>query len=142
MPTSEIYKTNVGKFRIPILFFDPSNESFKGTHEKNFQQIDILPSVLDYLGISTKTISYGKSYTSKDDFVVYYLDNIYHLIDGDYYLAFNGTKSLALYNFKKDPLLKENLLSIAHDKKKSLENFIKAYIQSFNERMIDNNLTL
>ena len=141
-PTSEIYKTNVGKFRIPILFFDPSNESFKGTHEKNFQQIDILPSVLDYLGISTKTISYGKSYTSKDDFVVYYLDNIYHLIDGDYYLAFNGTKSLALYNFKKDPLLKENLLSIAHDKKKSLENFIKAYIQSFNERMIDNNLTL
>lgn len=141
-PTSELYKTNVGKFRIPILFFDPSNEDLTGTHDKNFQQIDILPSVIDYLGISTKTISYGKSYTSDKDFVVYYLDNIYHLIDGDYYLAFNGTQSLALYNFKEDPLLKENLLAIKTEKAKILENFIKAYIQSFNERMIENNLTL
>ena len=99
---NEIYNTNVGKFRIPILFFDPSNQNLIGKHDKNFQQIDILPSILDYLGISTKTISYGKSYTSDKDFVVYYLDNIYHVIDGDYYLAFNGTKSLALYNFKED----------------------------------------
>lgn len=141
-PTSDIYKTNVGKFRIPILFFDPSNAGMVGKHEKNFQQIDILPSVLEYVGISTKIISYGKPYTSTQDFVVYYLDNIYHLIDGDYYLAFNGTKSLALYNFKEDPLLKDNLLSAETEKVKSLEKFIKAYIQSFNERMIDNNLTL
>ena len=141
-PTSELFKTNVGKFKIPILFFDPSNEDFVGKHEKNFQQIDILPSVLDYLGISTKTISYGKSYTSNEDFVVYYLDNIYHLIDGNYYLAFDGTKTLGLYNFKEDRLLKKNLLAIENEKAQSLENFIKAYIQSFNERMIDNNLTL
>ncbi|MFD2917604.1 LTA synthase family protein [Psychroserpens luteus] len=136
------YNTNVGKFRIPILFFDPSEENFIGTHDKNFQQIDILPSILDYLGISKKTISYGKSYTSNKDFVVYYLDNIYHLMDGDYYLAFNGTKSLGLYNFKKDPLLEKNLILEETEKAKTLERFIKAYIQSFNERMIDNKLTL
>lgn len=139
---NKIYNTNVGKFRIPILFFDPSNQDLQGTHHKNFQQIDILPSILDYLGVSTTTISYGKSYTSNKDFVVYYLDNIYHLIDGDYYLAFNGTTSLGLYNFKEDPLLKKNLISEDLEKAKMLEQFIKAYIQSFNERMIDNNLTL
>ncbi|MDX1774101.1 LTA synthase family protein [Oceanihabitans sediminis] len=139
---NKIYNTNVGKFRIPILFLDPSNENLKGVHEKNFQQIDILPSVLDYLGISKETISFGKSYTSDKDFVVYYLDNIYHVIEGDYYLAFNGTKSLALYNFKKDPLLQENLISMETEKANTLEKFIKAYIQSFNERMINNNLTL
>lgn len=141
-PTNEIYTTNVGKFRIPILFYDPSEENFIGVHDKNFQQIDILPSILEYLGMSTQAISYGKSYTSHKDFVVYYLDNIYHLIDGDYYLAFNGTASLGLYNLKKDPLLKENLILIEPDKAKTLELFIKAYIQSFNERMINNNLTL
>ena len=141
-PTTKFYNTNVGRFRIPILFFDPSNESFTGTDDKNFQQVDILPSVLDYLGIATKTISYGKSYTSDKDFVVYYLDNMYHLIDGDYYLAFNGTESLALYNFKEDPLLKKNLVKVKTEKAEVLERFIKAYIQSFNERMIDNNLTL
>jgi len=139
---NKTFNTNVGKFRIPILFFDPSNKNLIGTDEKNFQQIDILPSILDYLGISTKTISYGKSYTSDKDFVVYYLDNIYHLIDGDYYLAFNGTESLALYNFKEDPLLKTNLISTKPEKTKTLERFIKAYIQSFNERMINNDLTL
>lgn len=139
---NERYNTNVGKFRIPILFFDPSNKNLVGTHYKNFQQIDILPSILDYLGVSTKTISYGKSYTSNKDFVVYYLDNIYHLIDGDYYLAFNGTTSVALFNFKTDPLLKTNLIKTELEKTKVLERFIKAYIQSFNERMINNNLTL
>lgn len=141
-PTSDQFKTNVGKFRIPILFFDPSNENFKGTHEGNFQQIDILPSVLEYLGIATTTISYGKPYSSSKDFAVYYLDNIFHLIDGDYYLAFDGTKSLALYNFKKDILMKNNLISVEIERAKHMEDFLKAYIQSFNERMIANELTL
>lgn len=140
-PTSALYKTNVGKFRIPILFFDPSNTDLIGVHDKNFQQVDILPSVLEYVGIPSKTISYGKSYTSDKDFVVYYLDNIYHLIDGDYYLAFDGAKSLALYNFKEDPLMKNDLLSVETEKARDMEAFIKAYIQSFNERMIDNQLT-
>lgn len=141
-PTSDSYKTNVGKFRIPILFFDPSNANLIGTHHRNFQQIDILPSVLDYLGVSEKVISYGKPYTSTKDFVVYYLDNIYHLIDEDYYLAFDGTKSLALYNFKEDELMKDNLLSVEPEKAAKMERFIKAYVQSFNERMIANELTL
>ena len=141
-PTAPKFKTNVGKFNIPILFFDPSKPNFKGIDEKNFQQIDIMPSVLDYVGIKTKIISYGKSYKSDKDFVVYYLDNIYHLVKGDYYLAFDGAKSLGLYNFKKDELLKHNLLKSDKEKTQKLEEFLKAYIQSFNERMIGNKLTV
>ena len=141
-PTAAKFKTNVGKFNIPILFFDPSRPDFKGVNEKNFQQIDIMPSVLDYVGIKTKIISYGKSYKSDKDFVVYYLDNIYHLVKGDYYLAFDGTKSLGLYNFKKDELLKKNLLKSDKETTQKLEQFLKAYIQSFNERMIGNKLTI
>jgi phosphoglycerol transferase MdoB-like AlkP superfamily enzyme len=41
----DIDKTNIGKFSIPILFFDPSNPAFVGVDEKNFQQIDIMPSI-------------------------------------------------------------------------------------------------
>ncbi|MFB9057914.1 LTA synthase family protein [Mariniflexile ostreae] len=141
-PSSDVFRTPVGKFRVPILFFDPSNTTLKGESQKNLQQLDIMPSVIDYLGIQAKIISYGKSYTSEEDFVVYFLDNIYHVIMGDYYLAFSGTESLALYNIKQDPLLKKNLLKELPDKTKALETFIKAYIQSFNERMIDNDLIL
>jgi phosphoglycerol transferase MdoB-like AlkP superfamily enzyme len=140
-PTADKYQTNVGKFRIPILFFDPSNPSFKGVQERNMQQIDVLPSILDYLKIKDEVVTYGKPFSSNKNYAVYYLDNIYHLIQDDYYLAFDGQKAIGLYNFKTDELLKNNLL--VKDKKRAGEmtQFIKAYIQSFNERMIANKLT-
>lgn len=141
-PTENKFKTNVGKFRIPILFFDPSNPSIVGKNKKNIQQIDIMPSIIDYLNIKSKMITYGKSYKSKKDFVVYYLDNTYHYISGDYYLAFDGKETLALYNFKKDELLKTNLMNSEKEKRQKMEAFIKAYIQSFKERMIKNKLTV
>ena len=40
------YKTTLGKFVIPLIFFDPSNEELVGVSEKNFQQIDISTSFL------------------------------------------------------------------------------------------------
>ncbi|CCG52909.1 Probable Membrane sulphatase [Flavobacterium indicum GPTSA100-9 = DSM 17447] len=143
-PTEDKFSTNVGKFRIPILLFDPSNPSIVKKSMKNFQQIDIMPSILDYLNLPSKMISYGKSYNDKRDFVVYYLDNIYHYISNDYYLAFDGKQSIGLYNFKKDELLKNNLIQNESEVKVKLkmERFIKAYVQSFNDRMINNKLTL
>lgn len=136
------YLNNVGKFRIPILFFDPSNPELKGISEKNFQQIDILPSILDYLNIKDDVVTFGKSYQSDKDFVVTYIDNIYNYISGDYYLAFDGMKSIGLYNFKTDPMLEENLIKSEKDRTAEMERFIKAYIQSFNERLINNQLTV
>ncbi len=137
-----IYKNNIGKFRIPILFYDPSDPNFVGEVEKNFQQIDILPSLMDYLGLKGEIVSYGKSYQSNKDFVVNYLDNIYNLEIGDYYLSFDGTNTIGLYNWKKDPLLKHNLAKTQPKIKQEMEAFIKAYIQSFNDRVVNNNLVL
>lgn len=136
------YKNNVGKFRIPIMFFVPGDETMIATNEKNFQQIDILPSLVDYLQLNTKLVSYGKSYKSNQDFVVNYLDNVYNLEIGDYYLAFDGTKTIGLYNWKKDPLLKTNLVRKQPKTKNKMERFIKAYIQSFNHRVSKNQLTI
>jgi hypothetical protein len=101
-----------------------------------------MPSLIDLLHIKTNMVTFGKSYQSDKDFVVYYLDNIYHYIQGDYYMAFDGKKALALYNFKKDELMKTNLLSTEKEKALTMERFIKAYVQSFNERIINNKLTI
>ena len=141
-PTEDKFKTNVGKFRVPILFYNPGNPTFGGVSYKNVQQIDIMPSLIDLLHIKTNMVSFGKSYQSDKDFVVYYLDNIYHYIQGDYYMAFDGKKALALYNFKKDELMKTNLLLTEKEKAATMEHFIKAYVQSFNERIINNKLTV
>lgn len=141
-PTEEKFKTNVGKFRIPIFIFNPGKPNFSKISTKNFQQIDIMPSIIDLLHIKTNMVTFGKSYQSEKDFVVYYLDNIYHYIHGDYYMAFDGKKALALYNFKTDELLKNNLLKTDKTKAAEMERFIKAYVQSFNERIINNDLTV
>ncbi|HBX62445.1 LTA synthase family protein [Empedobacter sp. UBA5987] len=137
-----IYKNNIGKFRIPILFYVPNDAKMVAKVEKNFQQVDILPSLMDYLQLNEKVITFGKSYLSNKNFNVNYLDNVYNLEMGDYYLAFDGQKSLGLYNWKKDPLLKNNLMKKEAKKKNDMENFIKAYIQSYNTRIINNKLTL
>ena len=135
-------KTNIGKFSIPILFLDPSNPELVGTNEKNFQQIDIMPSILDYLNIKTEMVSFGKSFKSKDNFVVYYLQGTYHYIQDDYYLAFANNQCIGLYNWKKDALLKANLISKDKIRVAKMEQFLKAYIQSFNDRVTNNQLTI
>ncbi|KIA95693.1 sulfatase [Flavobacterium sp. KMS] len=138
----DIDKTNIGKFHIPILFFDPSNPELTGVNEKNFQQIDIMPSILDYLNIKTDMVSFGKSYKSKENYVVYYLQGTYHYIKDDYYLAFANNKTIGLYNWKNDPLLKNNLMLKDKAKVEESEKFLKAYIQSFNERVVNNKLAI
>ncbi|HSD06759.1 LTA synthase family protein [Flavobacterium sp.] len=137
-----IDKTNIGKFSIPILFFDPSNPEFAGVNEDVFQQIDIMPSILDYLNIKTDLISFGKSYKSKNNFVVYYLQGTYHYIQDDYYLAFANNQPIGLYNWKKDILLKKNLLETNRKQADKMSHFLKAYIQTFYERVTNNTLTL
>lgn len=137
-----IYKNNVGKFRIPIMFYVPNDLTMVKKEVKNFQQIDILPSLMDYLQLNGEIVTYGKSYKSNKDFVINYLDNIYNYINADYYLAFDGTKSIGLYNWKNDPLLKNNLIDDKPSVKNEMEQFVKAYIQSFNNRVINNDLII
>lgn len=138
----DIDKTNIGKFSIPILFFDSSNPLFVGVNENNFQQIDIMPSILDYLNVKTDMVSFGKSYKSKNNFVVYYLQGTYHYIQDDYYMAFANNQPIGLYNWKKDLYLKKNLLMSNKQKADKMVRFLKAYIQTFYERVNNDSFTL
>ncbi|MHC5201434.1 LTA synthase family protein [Myroides sp. LJL119] len=140
-PQDPEFKTNVGKFRIPILFYAPYDSRIPvKTETKNFQQIDIFPSLMDYLQINTKIVSFGKSYLSPQDFVVNYLNNVYNYIHNDYYLAFDGQKTIGLYNFKQDPTLSNDLQNQETEILKEMEGFLKAYIQTFNHRVKNNEL--
>ncbi|MFQ6603583.1 LTA synthase family protein [Flavobacterium sp. C3NV] len=138
----ETDKTIISKFHIPILFFDPGNPNFSGINEQNFQQIDIMPTIIDYLGIKIDLICFGKSYLSKENYAVFYLQGIYHCVKDDYYLSFANNEVIGLYNWKKDPLLKKNLQNQNVLKTLEISNFLKAYIQNFNERVINDKLSL
>lgn len=136
------YNTSLGQFKIPLIFFSPAEKDFKGVSLKNMQQIDIYPSILDYLNIKDQIITYGKSYKSEKDFVINYSNNIYNYIKGNYYLTFDGKKTIGLYDISKDKMQLKNIKDTHPKIKNEMEIFIKAYIQSFNYRMNHNELTL
>ena len=135
------YQTNAGSFEVPIMFFDPSNQNLKGFNDSILaQQIDILPTVLDYLNYEKTFFTFGKSLLKPDkNFVVNYRGG-YQLFYDNWLLLFDGEKSTALYQFKTDKMLEKNLVNEQKEQKKKLETFIKAYIQQYNNRMIENKM--
>lgn len=136
------YQTRVGMFRIPILFFSPTKPLIANP-DLTVSQVDILPSVLSLLDFDQTFIAFGNNIfdTATQPFTVNYLNGIYQMIQGDYMLEFDGEKSLALFNFRNDKLLKQNVLTIETDKVQNMELMLKAYIQQYYNRLIENRLT-
>jgi phosphoglycerol transferase MdoB-like AlkP superfamily enzyme len=139
----DYYKNNIGQFEIPIIFYKHNSE-LKGIDSTFTQQIDILPSILDYLNYDGKFVAFGKSVFDKDSphFSISYINNIYQLIIGEYVLQYDGEKTISLHNIKTDNMLIDNLTDKNATKRIELEGFVKAIIQNYNNRLIDNKLTV
>jgi phosphoglycerol transferase MdoB-like AlkP superfamily enzyme len=138
-PVHEEYMTNVNAFAIPLIFYTP-NGSLKGVETKVAQQIDIMPSVLSYLGYSKPYISFGSNLfaNNKPTFVINYIGDTYQFIQGDMVIYFDGKKTLRAFNFIADPALKNDLLGKVDIT--SMETRLKAILQQYNNRMIANDL--
>lgn len=133
--THDEYKTDLGGFRVPILFFDPSGQLPRGRQEGLAQQIDIMPTLLGYLGTSRPYIAFGQDLlaTEPADRTAFNWDHVPQYMKGDYLLQFNAEASTAsaLYNFRTDPLLKRNLLQQEPERAAEMERGIKAMLQSY-----------
>jgi hypothetical protein len=57
-----------------------------------------------------------------------------------YLIEFDGTRSTHLFNLVKDPMQRTNLLNSEKTEKERLELFMKAFIQQYNNRLIENRL--
>ena len=139
------YQTDLGGFCSPIIFFDPSGDMKPGMRNAIAQQIDIMPTVLSYLGYDRPYVAFGcdlLTTTDEDTWAVNYLNGIYQYVKGDWLLQFDGQKSKALYRFRSDLLLKDNLLTKEPKIAKDMELQVKAIIQSYMTRMVNNQLVV
>jgi len=136
------YQTMLGNYSIPIVFYRPNSE-LKCFTKQIAQQIDIMPSVLSFLNFDKDYIAFGKDLFNEqtDNFAVSYLNENYQIIKGDNVLSFNGKESVSLHNYKLDNLLKNNLIEKEDSVRNEMETFLKAIIQQYNDRIINNNLT-
>lgn len=130
-----------GSYAVPLFFFSPDN-SLKGTKNGIVQQIDIMPSVLDYLNYDKPYLAFGRSVFSNEKSFAFNYNNAYQYFEDDYLLIFDGTQTTALYNFKEDKMLKQNLIEIEEDRVSEMERKIKAIIQQYNNRLIKNDMVI
>ena len=139
------YQTDLGGFCSPIIFFDPSGTLKPGMRNAIAQHIDIMPTVLSYLGYNKPYVAFGcdlLTTADKDTWAVNYQGGIYQYVKGDYLLQFDGERSKALYRFRTDLLLKQNLVAKEPKVANTMELQLKAIIQSYMTRMNENKLTI
>lgn len=134
------HKTLLGKYRIPLLFYAPGDSTLKGTSDRICQQIDIIPSVLDYLNYPDTVKSFGQSvFSTSEGYAIAHLNKIYHLVMDDHFYTFTGKEYAGVYNYQTDTLLQYNLLEQNFDIPGKADSLLKATIQSFNNKLVNNN---
>ena len=138
------YKTDLGLFGGPILFFDPSGEIKPERRHCIAEQIDIMPTVLGYLGYDKPYVAFGRNLLATEDadtWAVNYNNGIYQFVKGDYVIQFDGEEVKAVYNYKTDWMLRNNLKGKTSIEAE-MEKNIKAIIQSYMMRMNGDKLIL
>ncbi|MGD9995273.1 MAG: LTA synthase family protein [Salinivirgaceae bacterium] len=137
---ADFYKTNVGKYAVPLVFFAPGDNKLKGLSERICQQTDIFPSVLDYLRYNEPFVSFGSSVFREkpEGFAIAYSNGLYQLVYDNYAIHFNGSKVVSVDTLLYQPL--NPILtpdSVIVDILKG-EQLLKGIIQQFNVRMEEN----
>lgn len=143
-PDHAQYKTDLGLYGAPILFFDPSGTLIPaGRRHCIAEQIDIMPSVLGLLGYDQPYVAFGQDlfHTSDTEMrAVHYNNGIYQFVKGDWMLQFDGETTKALYNYKNDWMQQHNEKGKHAGIQSSMEKELKAIIQSYMTRMNKNQL--
>ena len=135
------YDNELSRYRVPILFFHPGLKWPQAIDlNQVVQQIDILPSIMDFLGFENKEVNYlGRSvFVPGERTATLYLDGRYFLAAKDYFLDWIKDGEIKMYHIQD--LAGKNALLEPAVRKTELTNRLKASIQYFNEAMWDNRL--
>jgi phosphoglycerol transferase MdoB-like AlkP superfamily enzyme len=142
-PTHEEYKTDLGGFCVPVIFYDPTGEMGVGMKDAIAQQIDIMPTILNFLGYDQPYFGFGIDLLktpAEETWAVNYLNGIYQYVKYGHVLQFDGLKTKAVYSLK-DRLMKHNLVGRL-PQQQQMENELKAMIQQYMVRMKGNRLVV
>jgi uncharacterized sulfatase len=130
------FQTSLGRYRVPLLFYHPSIDLSVYKKTRVTQHVDILPSVLDFLGIEEdKKLFFGSSiFNSDGGRMINFVGGNYLYLKGRTFLSFDGS-SAKQFLFNTDS-------SITREPKVSSEilDELKAYIQYTTNGLKRNNI--
>ncbi|MDR0436700.1 MAG: LTA synthase family protein [Bacteroidales bacterium] len=136
---NEYYTTTLGALEIPTIWYFPKYIK-PHREEKIMSQIDIMPSILHYVGYDKPFIAFGQSAfdMSAIPYNLNYLSGNYQFVKDGWVLNFMNRQSTSLRrndrNFAKSP----NLMDSEPEVLQRMERTLKAIIQQYNSRVIYN----
>ena len=135
------YTNAKGLYEVPIAFFCPGMlpaEKRQGV----ISQTDIMPSVLGAVGYTGPYFAFGEDALTRPKthpYAVCYNNPVFQIMSDSLLMQFDGRQVTALYNYVSDPLLQQPMdISLAPE---PMLSYLKAYIQQYTTRMINNQLT-
>lgn len=140
------YQTDLGLYCVPVLFFDPTGETFlAGRRDGISQQIDIMPTLLSALHYDEPYVAFGLDLLSTpadSTWAINYNNGIYQYVSHDHLLLFDGQKATGLFDLNNDWMLQNNLLGQRDSLQYEQEQHTRAIIQDYMERMNEDRLIL
>ena len=143
------YNDYDGWYRIPMMFYSPLLEEvlapelgpLYGMHKREnriMQQTDIMPTLLDYLGIKgVNTVCFGTSVfrNPHDGWQIAYGNGYYQLETN------HGISLISQYEVENTQPTDSQLPTTKNNKQKAHSQLLQAVIQQYNHRLINNQLT-
>jgi phosphoglycerol transferase MdoB-like AlkP superfamily enzyme len=135
--THKQYATATGAYRVPLIFYHPNplflNNIQKVDTDKIVQHTDIVPSILDFLGIKESTLPFGESvFATTDGYAFHYESGNFRIITKKYYVEMNADGRTQLFDIKTSKPLKNTAEQAITTQK------LKAFVQYFKNGLIDN----
>ena len=118
------YNNARGLFSVPIAFYYPGREwNTPYDEEQAVSQVDIMPSVLAFLGYGKPFFAFGEdalTQTKQHPYAVCYNHPMYQIMSADTLILYDGQRPAT----------------------NDMERYLQAYIQQYISRMISNRLTV
>lgn len=134
-PVAPRYRTGMGQYAVPFVLYCPSARVAVPDTARPMQHADLLPTLVDLLGLHEASLSFGTSlFDTVPAFHVAYLGNGYQLVREGKVVRYDGAQFKS-YDAQRDTLLSNPMPSDEKDIR-----FFRALLQQYNNRLLDNRL--
>ncbi|MBD5213371.1 MAG: LTA synthase family protein [Bacteroidales bacterium] len=158
VPVLTEYSTDLERYAAPIVFFAPGDSTMQGMdYERVAQQIDILPTVLNYIGYDKPYVAFGVDLFNtapEQTWAFSFYNELYQFTRDGLFLQFYNDRPHAAYYLPADPMLENDLLpalsqgesvkfgdrTITPQTLEENVRFLKAFIQQYCNAMSTDDL--
>ena len=139
-----LYINDYGLVNIPLLMYHPTDTFFQGENDRIIGQIDLMPTLLDLCGYNDKFFSFGRSaFGEEEEMTAYEVGGkqvLFATYEGEKYsISMQDETLIAVYQID-DHLQVTNLLDKEPEVTKALEKKLKAFVQTYNNRLLNNSM--